>query len=110
MKAHAAAPGPGQPVELDVFCAVSSDGEFYRVYVRRTWMPDCLREIFDDNCEAYPVYLDFEDLDYHMQKSGVTYTRRQAKSGSVQLYAEGPAATVLSLWLMNSVSSRVRTA
>lgn len=110
MKAYAVAPGPGQPVELDVFCAISSGGESYRVHVRRTWMPDCLRDFFDDHGEAYPVYLDFEDLDYHMQRSGVTYTKRRAKTGSVQLYAEGAAATVLSFWLMHSMSTSQRPA
>jgi hypothetical protein len=97
----------GQDVELDLFCAIV--GEAYRVHVRPTWLPDHLLDCFDDNGEAFPVYLDFEDLDLHMRKSGVEYTKRQARSGSVQLYARGAAAQVLSNWLSNSFATGERS-
>ncbi|MGC4070828.1 MAG: hypothetical protein QM784_40365 [Polyangiaceae bacterium] len=106
MKAHAAAPGPGQDVEIDIFCAIVGDA--YRVHVRPTWLPDHLLDCFDDEGEAFPVYLDFDDLDWHMKKSGVEYTKRLARSGSVQLYARGAAAHVLSTWLSNSFATGER--
>ncbi|MGC4067243.1 MAG: hypothetical protein QM784_21895 [Polyangiaceae bacterium] len=106
MKVNARAPASGQDVELDIFC--SKLGEAYRVYVRPTWLPDHLLDCFDDEGEAYPVYLDFDDLDRHMQKSGVEYVKRQATTGSIQLYARGPAAAVMIAWLLNAFGSGIR--
>jgi len=106
MRAHAPAPAPGQDVELDIFC--SRVGDAYRVYVRPTWLPDHLLDCFDDHCEAYPVYLDFEDLELHMKRSGVEYAKQPATPGGVQLYACGAAAEVMSNWLSRSFASSVR--
>lgn len=106
MKPFALAPTPGQDVELDIFCAVVGDA--YRVHVRPTWLPDHLLDCFDDHCESYPVYLDFDDLDRHMARSGVEYVKRPATTGSVQLYAQGAAAQVLSNWLSQAFASGER--
>jgi hypothetical protein len=107
MKAYTCAPASDQEVELDVFCSKVEDA--YRVYVRPLWMPDHLLECFDDSGEAFPVYLDFDDLDYHMKRSGVEYTKRPSKLGSIQLYARGGAATVMTNWLVNACSSDTRS-
>lgn len=106
MNLYAAAPQKSEDVEIDIYCSVLGDA--YRVHVRPTWLPDFLRDAFDEEGEAYPVYLDFEDLDHHMTRSGVTYTRRDATTGSVQLYARGAAATVLSVWLARALASGER--
>jgi hypothetical protein len=106
MKAHARAPATGETVELDVFCTKAD--EAYRVYVRPTWLPAYLLDCFDDNGEAFPVYLDFEELDRYMQKSGVEYVKRPGAYDCVQLYAQGTAATVLSVWLSQSIASGER--
>jgi hypothetical protein len=106
MRAYALAPAPGQDVELDIFCAIV--GEAFRVHVRPTWLPDHLLDCFDDNGEAYPVYLDFEDLDRHMKRSGVEYTKRPATTGSIQLYARGAAAEVMSNWLSKAFATGER--
>jgi hypothetical protein len=103
MKPQAEAPQSGTPVELDIYCA--RVGEAYRVHVRPTWLPDYLLDYFDEDGEAFPVYLDFDDLDRHMTKSGVAYTKRQAKTGSIQLYARDAAANVMSFWLSQAFSS-----
>src|SRR5512145_1589121 len=103
MKAHARAPLPGQPIELDIYCAIV--GEAYRVYVRPTWLPAYLLDCFDEEGEAFPVYLDFDDLDEHMKRSDCEYVKRQAKTGSIQLYARDAAANVLSVWLAQSFAS-----
>lgn len=106
MRPQAIAPQTGTPVELDIYCAIVGDA--YRVHVRPTWLPDYLLDAFDENYEAFPVYLDFDDLDHHMKKSGVQYTRRQAKTGSIQLYARDAAANVMSFWLSQALSSGER--
>ena len=106
MKAQARAPLPGQPVELDIYCAKMD--EAYRVYVRPTWLPAYLLDCFDDEGEAYPVYLDFDDLDRYMKRSDCSYVKRQAKTGSIQLYARDAAANVMSGWLAQSFASGER--
>jgi len=103
MKPQAITPQAGAPVELDIYCA--KVGDAYRVHVRPTWLPDYLLDCIDEEGEAYPVYLDFEDLDQHMKRSGVEYTKRQAKTGSIQLYARDAAANVVSFWLSRAFSS-----
>jgi hypothetical protein len=106
MRAHAPAPVTGQAVELDIFC--TRIDEAYRVYVRPTWLPDYLLDCFDEQGEAFPVYLDFEELDRHMRKSGVEYVKRPGAFDCVQLYAQGAAATVMSVWLSQSFASGER--
>ncbi len=106
MKPQPIAPQAGTPVELDIYCAIVGDA--YRVHVRPTWLPDYLLDVFDENYEAFPVYLDFEELDRHMKKSAVEYTKRQAKTGSIQLYARDAAANVMSLWLAQAFASGER--
>jgi hypothetical protein len=103
MNQLASPPKPEQAFELDIFC--SPVGEAWRVYVRPTWLPGYLARCFDRHGEAYPVYLDLEDLDYQMSSSGVSYERRPSTSGGVQLYAKGHAATVLSVWLSQCFAS-----
>jgi hypothetical protein len=100
------APKPEQALELDVFC--SPVGEAWRVYVRPTWLPGYLARCFDRHGEAYPVYLDLEDLEYQMSSSGVEYERLQSVSGGVQLFAKGHAATVLAVWLSQCFASDQR--
>jgi hypothetical protein len=100
------APKPEQALELDIFC--SPVDEAWRVYVRPSWLPGYLARCFDRHGEAYPVYLDLEDLDYQMASSGVTYDRLPSASGGVQLFAKGHAATVLAVWLSQSFASDQR--
>lgn len=102
----ASVPKPEQALELDIFC--SPVGEAWRVYVRPTWLPGYLSRCFDRHGEAYPVYLDLEDLDYQMSSSGVAYERRASTTGAVQLRAQGHAATVLAVWLSQCFASDQR--
>lgn len=102
----ASVPKPEQALELDVFC--SPVGDAWRVYVRPTWLPGYLARCFDRHGEAYPVYLDLEDLDYQMSSSDVEYERTPSTTGAVQLVAKGHAATVLAVWLSQCFASDQR--
>lgn len=103
----ASTPRQDQALELDVFC--SKVGEAWRLYVRPTWLPGYLARCFDRHGEAYPVYLDLEDLDYQMAMSGVSCEKYPGTAGSVQLIAKGHAATVLAVWLSQSFASDQRS-
>ncbi|HEY5958433.1 MAG TPA: hypothetical protein VIV60_17840 [Polyangiaceae bacterium] len=104
----ASTPRPDQALELDVFC--SRVGDAWRVYVRPTWLPGYLARCFDRHGEAFPVYLDLEDLDYQMSVSGVTFGKYpSAAGGAIQLIATGHAATVLAVWLSQCFASDQRS-
>lgn len=105
MKSVKAVPRPkiAQSFELSLFCGQIDDA--YRVHVWPGWLPGYLRDCFDANGEAYPVYLDLEDLDRQMKESGVEYVKIESPIGGYQLTAKGNAATVLSVWLSQSFAS-----
>ncbi len=106
MNQLASAPGSDQSLELDIFC--SPVGEAWRLYVCPTWLPSYLARCFDRHGEAYPVYLDLEDLEYQMSSSGVVYEKFPSASGGVQLLAKGHAAAVLAVWLSQCFASDQR--
>ena len=85
------------PQRLDIYCA--KEGEAWRVYLWPTHLPETLARCFDEHGEAYPVYLDLEELDRQMRAFGVTYNKHEATDGSVEIEAIGSATTVLSGWL-----------
>src|SRR5882724_2529406 len=97
MKSHAEATEPNQGTVLNLFCTL--DGEAWRVHVRPTWLPRYLHHVFDENDEAYPVLLDFEDLDRHMAAHQASFEKRVSRTGGVELTASGEAATALAVWL-----------
>jgi hypothetical protein len=67
-----------------------------------------LRAFFDTHYEAYPVLLDFDDLERHMSSSDAPYEKHVTKTGSVELLAHGRAAEALAVWLSTAFSSGVR--
>lgn len=103
MSAPLKAPKPDQAPKLKILCA--PEGEAYRIYVWPTWLPQYLASCLDADGEAYPVYVDLDELDRQMTASHVTYTRRDSSDGSVEIDAEGPGAMVLSLWLARMFAS-----
>lgn len=96
-----------ESVLLNLFC--TREREAWRVYVRPTWLPRYLHRCFDRYGEAYPVLLDFEDLDRYMQKRGVTYEKQESVRGDVELTARGRAANELAVWLSRAFASGIRT-
>ncbi|MEO6600839.1 MAG: hypothetical protein ABIQ16_13255 [Polyangiaceae bacterium] len=64
--------------------------------------------MFDENGEAYPVLLDFEDLDRQMASKKAQVEKRVSRTGSVELTARGEAATALAVWLSTAFASGVR--
>lgn len=96
----------GQDIELNFFC--SPAGEAWRVHTRATRLPGFLRKWFDENYEAYPVYLDLEDLDTEMKAKGVAYAKRVSTVGGVEITATGEGAKVLAAWLAESFASTIR--
>jgi hypothetical protein len=70
-------------------------------------MPRHLRQCLDAHGEGV-AFLDFEELDRHMQRAGLAYEKHQTATGSVELTAVGPSAVALGVWLSNMFSSSVR--
>lgn len=95
-----------QAPRLNVFCTQEDDA--WRVYVGPGWLPPFLRRCFDTDGEAFPVMLDFEDLDRYMRKRGAAYAKRVSNYGDVELTAEGNAATELAQWLASASASTFR--
>lgn len=91
---------------LSIFC--TPQGGAFHVYVRPAWLPRYLHRCFDENWEAYPVLLDFEDLGRYMRKRGAEYDKRVSMRGDVELTAHGVAASELAVWLARALASGVR--
>lgn len=90
---------------LNLLC--TPEQEAWRLYARPTPMPVYLRRCFDDHYEAFPVYLDFEDLDRHMNKRGLQFEKRANTFGDVELTARGRAAMELAVWLSRMFASGI---
>jgi hypothetical protein len=95
------------PPLLNIFC-MKEDGA-WRVHVGPDWMPPGLERLFDYNGEAYPVLLDWEDLERHMESYSAEYEAHISHAGSVELTARGTgAAEALANWLATALASGVR--
>lgn len=94
---------PNRAFELSIFLA--RVGDAWRIHVWPGWLPAFLRGYFDEEGEAYPVYLDLEELERKMQSSGVTYQARETSIGGIELAATGASATVMAHWLAQSFNS-----
>jgi hypothetical protein len=90
--------------ELNLFCTLES-GDAWRVRVWPGWLPKYLRHCFDENGEVYPVYLDLKELDRQMQNNQVECVKRRSALGGYELSAVGRGATVLAIWLSQSLVS-----
>jgi hypothetical protein len=106
MTTNQAAPKNKKPFELSLFCGRVGDG--WRVHVWPGWLPGYLRNCFDADGEACPVYLDLDELDRQMEESGVEYRKIESPIGGFELTAEGDAATVLAVWLSEQFASGKR--
>jgi hypothetical protein len=91
--------------QLNVYCSRGPEG--YRVHVHPAWMPRHLRQCLDGHGEGL-AQLDFEELDRHMQRAGLSVEKRTTATGGVELSAKGQAAVALSTWLSSMFSSGVR--
>jgi hypothetical protein len=91
---------------LNLYCA--RVGDVWRVHVRPTWLPRYLHAVFDEHGEAFPVLLDFDDLERRMAAKQVSFEKRVSRTGSVELTAYGEAATALAVWLSTAFASGMR--
>lgn len=96
----------GAPPRMNLFCA--EEKEAFRVHLSPLWLPEYLEPFFDRHGEAYPVSLDFDDLDRHMQEARAELVRKHTRLGGVELSAEGAAAEALSTWLLTAMASGMR--
>lgn len=96
----------GAPPRMNLFCV--EEAEAFRVHVQPTWLPEYLESFFDRHGEAYPVLLDFADLERHMTDARATLVRRDTRLGGVELTAEGAGAEALSTWLLTAMASGMR--
>jgi hypothetical protein len=91
---------------LNLLC--TPEDEAWRLYAQPTWMPVYLRRCFDQHFEAFPVYLDFEDLERHMKKRSLEFEKKANSFGDVELTARGRAAMELAVWLSKMFASGIR--
>ena len=95
------------PPLLDIFCM--KEGDAWRVHVAPDWTPTELERLVDYNGEAYPVLLDWEDLERHMEGASAQYEVHISHAGSVELTAQGAqSAETLARWLATALSSGIR--
>jgi hypothetical protein len=90
---------------LDILCV--PQGDAFRLYVWPSYIPKILKGCLDKNAEAYPVFVDIEELDRRMATSGLTYERRTLPNGGFNLVAEGAAATIMTQWLSRMFESSI---
>lgn len=93
-------------IVLNLLCTPQDDA--WRLYAGPDWMPQHLQRCFDEHGEAYPVFLDFDDLDRYMQKRGLEFVKRKTKGGDVELAARDKAAVELAIWLSMALASGFR--
>ena len=108
MKSQAHAEQTDIELILNLFCV--PEKEAWRVYVRPTWLPRYLRDLFDEHGEAFPVFLDFDDLDRHMAAREMPFEKRVSRIGAIELTANGEAATALAVWLSSAFGTGIREA
>jgi len=95
-----------ESMQLSLLC--TPEDEAWRLYAEPSWMPVYLRRCFDEHYEAFPVLLDFEELDRHMSKRGLTFEKVANDFGDVQLKARGRAAMELAVWLSQMFATGIR--
>ena len=100
---------PESAAVMNVFC--SRLGDAWRVYLNPDWVPAYLLRSFDENLEAYPVQIDFDDLEQYMRYHQSDYEKRVSNFGGVELTARGDAGHALAAWLSTAFASgeRVRS-
>ncbi|MFZ5895564.1 MAG: hypothetical protein ACOY0T_31190 [Myxococcota bacterium] len=91
---------------VDIFC--TPQGEAWRIYLNPRDLPPGLRQYFDADCEAYPVFLDFDRLDRYMVKRSAPYEKRPSHMGDMQITARGESAIELAKWLASELASGFR--
>lgn len=106
MNSRASASNPQEASTLNLFCA--QEDEAWRVHVNPLWIPQYLASSFDRHGEAFPVLLDFEDLDRQMTRYGAEYEKRVSTTGDVELTAHGRSAHALGEWLSTAFASGMR--
>lgn len=92
--------------ELSLYC--SPVGDAWRVHVRPQWVPHYLQPYFDQHGEAHSVYIDFEDLERHMEAHEAPFEKRVNRAGGIELLARDSAAESLAVWLSTVFSTGVR--
>ena len=97
---------PEPTAVMNVFC--SRLGDAWRVYLNPDWVPSYLLRSFDENLEAYPVQVDFDDLDKYMRFHHTNYEKRVSNFGGVELTARGDDAHALAAWLSTAFASGER--
>jgi hypothetical protein len=92
---------------LELYCA--PQGDAFRVYLfPGSAPPQYLRACFDERGEAYPAYLDLEDLERVAGRVGAELEITKSSVGGVALCARGAGVAALSVWLSNAFASGIR--
>jgi len=96
--------GVTESARLDVFCVQTRSGA-WRIHVHPGWVPQYLKKYFNDDWEAVPRHLDFEDLDSHLREQGVVIEKTVSKGAAFQMVACGHSAEALARWLAEAFAT-----
>ena len=96
--------GVAESRRLDVFCVQIRSGA-WRIYVHPGWVPQYLKKYFNDDWEAVPRYLDFEDLDRHLREQDAVVEKTVSKRAAFQMVACGQSAEALAMWLAGAFAT-----
>jgi hypothetical protein len=97
---------PHTPLLLNALC--EREREVWRVHVHPAGLPEALEAAFDEHGEAFPVLLDFEELERQLARQGEACEKRATRLGSVELSARAGAANTVAAWLLGSLASGFR--
>ena len=94
------------PLSLNILCTPHNGA--WRIYIRPTKLPKYLVPFFGQHFEAYPGFLDFEELDRRIKKRGLGYEKRVTRLGDVEITADGDSAREVAIWLSTAFTSGVQ--
>jgi hypothetical protein len=91
---------------LNLFFVKEAAG--WRVLLRPAGAPEYLLHSFDVHREAFPMVLDWEDLERRMSSVGREYETRPTRLGGLEVTATGKAVTPLADWVLTAIASGTR--
>lgn len=92
---------------LNLFFIQEATG--WRVILRPVGAPEYLLHSFDVHREAFPMLLDWEDLERRLSKTGAEYETRPTRLGGMELIAAGDAVTPVADWVLTAIASGSRS-
>ena len=89
---------------LDVFCVQTESGA-WQTHVHPGWVPQCLKQYFDDNLETRPLHVNFDNVDRHLREQGAIVEKTASKFAAFQMVAYGHSAETLARCLASAFAN-----